>query len=208
MNSSKYIVVDGISFCRDDETGYYLNSTLGIRAHRYIYEREYGPIPPGYHVHHKDEDKSNNDPLNFELLLAEEHGAHHGNIRAADPDWLEWSRNNLRENACPRAAEWHGSAEGTEWHRRHANDSILAKSPQTFQCEHCSAPFDAIDNGRIKFCSNACKAASRRASAVDNVSVNCQSCGNPFERNKYKKSRTCSRACANRLRAVEKRQRM
>lgn len=204
MEKPKYITIDGVSFCRDETTGYYLNGTLGVRAHRYVYAKAFGSIPPGYHVHHKDEDKSNNELDNLELLLAGEHIAYHGSKRALDPEWLEWSRNNMAATARPAASKWHGSEAGLAWHREHAKISLLAKEPQDFICAQCETPFSALSNGRIRFCSNACKSASRRAASTDDVTRNCGYCAEPFQINQYKKTRTCSRSCANRLRAKER----
>lgn len=205
MNTPKHLVIDGVTFCRDDETGYYLNSVLRIRAHRFVFERANGPIPGGYHVHHKDEDKSNNHIDNLELMLPAQHATHHGLKNASDPDWLAWSRNNMAVNATPAASAWHGSQEGLAWHREHAKRSIHAAPPKRFECFHCQAPFESIANGQNKFCSNACKAANRRASAVDHVARQCECCGQSYSRDRYAISRTCSRSCTNRLRAREKR---
>ena len=79
--NGKYAVVDGIRFCRDDKTGYYLNSTLKLRLHRYVYERAYGTIPTGYEVHHIDHNRNNNEPENLKLVTVEEHKRIHGNDR-------------------------------------------------------------------------------------------------------------------------------
>lgn len=205
MTGPKFIVIDGISFCRDDETGYYLNGTMGVRAHRYVYAKYHGPIPEGYHVHHKDEDKSNNDIDNLELMLAGDHLTYHGLKNAANPEWLEWSRNNMATKARPAASEWHGSEAGLAWHREHAKCSIMAIEPRDFVCEQCGTGFRTRPTGQNKFCSNACKSAHRRVLAVDHVSRDCAFCGEAFARDKYRKTRTCSRSCTNRLRAREKR---
>lgn len=205
MNSApKWIVIEGVSFCRDDTTGYYLNSALRVRAHRFVYERAKGPIPPGYHVHHKNEDKSDNHIDNLELMRAGEHATHHGTKRATSPNWLAWSRDNLKQNAVPLAAEWHQSEEGLAWHREHAKRSILAAPERDFNCEHCGETFQAKPFGAVKFCSNACRSAHRRAHGADNIPTACTSCGTIYARNKYKKSQTCSPSCRNRFRALSK----
>ena len=36
--------------------------------HRAVWEHHHGPIPPGYHVHHRDGDGLNNDLANLELV--------------------------------------------------------------------------------------------------------------------------------------------
>ena len=60
MNSPKYQEYKGIYFCRDDNTGYYLNSTLKVRMHRYVWEQEVGLIPDGFEIHHLDCDRAKN----------------------------------------------------------------------------------------------------------------------------------------------------
>jgi len=47
--------------------------------YRKIYEQHYGvKIPKGYHVHHKDMNHANDDPLNLEALHPDEHAKKHG----------------------------------------------------------------------------------------------------------------------------------
>ena len=47
-------------------------------SYRKIYERHYGPIPKGFHVHHKDLNHENDDPLNLEALHPDDHANKHG----------------------------------------------------------------------------------------------------------------------------------
>jgi hypothetical protein len=44
-----------------------------MSSYRKIYERCYGPIPKGWHVHHKDGDRRNNNPSNLIALTVSEH---------------------------------------------------------------------------------------------------------------------------------------
>lgn len=47
--------------------------------YRKIYEQYYGiKIPKGYHIHHKDMNHHNDDPLNLEMLTAGNHAQKHG----------------------------------------------------------------------------------------------------------------------------------
>lgn len=54
--------------------GYY-ERTTGARTllHRYIWTKEKGDIPPGWDVHHIDENKENNCIENFECLPKADH---------------------------------------------------------------------------------------------------------------------------------------
>lgn len=44
-----------------------------VFLHRRIYEDNFGPIPEGYHIHHKDNNPENNSPDNLEALPARVH---------------------------------------------------------------------------------------------------------------------------------------
>lgn len=58
-------------FTRDKQTGYYLSSSRFAgerkRLHRYVWEFYHGPIPEGFHVHHVNGNKYDNDIGNLEL---------------------------------------------------------------------------------------------------------------------------------------------
>lgn len=198
----KFVWFNGVKFTRDNETGYYLNSTIRKRLHRYIWEYHNGPIPKGSHIHHIDGDKSNNVIENLMLLGHGEHATLHGNERA-EKAYNEMIR-NLNENARPKASEWHGSREGKEWHKKHyenTKDKLHIK--KIFECKECGLRFKAIDNGLTSFCSNKCKSKWRRKSGIDDEVRVCSYCGNNYKVNKYKKNKTCSRSCSNKLRAKE-----
>ena len=48
-----------------------------VYEHRLVWFEANGPIPDGFHVHHKDEDKTNNDPANLELKSNPDHQHEH-----------------------------------------------------------------------------------------------------------------------------------
>lgn len=205
INSTpKYITIGAYKFCRDDVSGYYRNSTIQRLAHRYSYEISVGPIPAGYHVHHKDEDKSNNDPSNLEALPAGEHMSLHAKINYANEDFYNAAIRNLDE-IRPLASKWHGSKEGREWHKEHAIEVAANVKPKLFDCPNCGKEFWNKPQGPVTFCSNNCKSANRRKLGIDDVVSICTSCGADFKHNKYSKTESCSRSCRNRLRSRKKR---
>ena len=186
MADPKYIEYDGLKFCRDDRTGYYLNSTIRKRLHRYVWENEKGSIPAGYHVHHIDGNKANNAIENLELLSSREHQVLHG----ADPE----RKDNLRKSvstATKAARGWHGSEEGRRWHSEHMKGFKQPRSSKV--CEYCGAIFQGVKGQ--KYCSNACKSAARRASGADDIEAVCPICGSVFRSNKYAGIKYCSRTC-------------
>lgn len=65
-----------------DKRGYYRITSIKEGncyklLHRLIWEKNYGEIPDGYVIHHKDEDKTNNCVLNLQLMTKEEHRSLH-----------------------------------------------------------------------------------------------------------------------------------
>ena len=202
----KTVMYDGYRFTRDDATGYYLSSRKidgrQKRLHVYVWEKYNGTLPEGYAVHHIDEDKNNNDISNLMLLEKSEHSRLHGRTLTAEK--REKMRQHMIENVHPYAVEWHKSEEGRAWHREHGKKVAESVEVREYTCENCGKKFYTKPFGLNKFCSNACKAAARRKSGVDNEVRTCPVCGEKFETNKYSKSVTCSRGCANRLRAARR----
>lgn len=198
----KYQYFNGVKFTRDDKTGYYLNSTLRKRMHRYVWEYYNGEIPKGYQIHHKDKDKSNNDISNLEAVPVSEHAKAHS-IEKATLRRKEMI-DNLNVNARPKAIEWHKSAEGRQWHKEQYERTKEKLHPEKQMiCEMCGAEYTAKVSAENRFCSGKCKAAWRRKSGVDNETRICAFCGKEFTANKYAKTETCSRTCANKKRALK-----
>ncbi len=52
-----------------------------VKYHHYIWEKQFGKIPEGYHLHHINFDKLDNRIENFQLLPASEHGKLHDKMR-------------------------------------------------------------------------------------------------------------------------------
>lgn len=166
------------------------------RLHRAVWEFYNGEIPEGYEIHHKDEDTSNNDISNLEMVLGTEHNSYHAKKRHADNP--EYSK-RFHDLGIEAAKEWHKSEAGLEWHRQNAikcNFGHLTFG--TRNCQVCGKEFTAKTNSQI-FCGNSCKSKYRRMHGLDDVTKNCLWCGNAFITNKYNKSDCCSRACGKKL---------
>lgn len=71
-----YIMYDGRKWTISKTTGYYRDTAErkhNVSLHRYIWEKHNGPIPCNYDIHHIDENKSNNDLSNLQMILKANH---------------------------------------------------------------------------------------------------------------------------------------
>lgn len=185
-------VYNGMKYRRDKHTGYYLNAKTHKRLHVAVYENEVGAIPDGYHVHHIDFNKDNNEPENLAVIPARDHEILHG--ESLTDEQREEKRRNMIENATPEAAKWHGTEAGRDWHSRHMKETMENLAEVEYTCTFCGAVFrtkNRYSADANRFCSNKCKAAFRRASGVDDVTKICEACGNEYRANKYQKTKYC-----------------
>lgn len=164
----------------------------GKRLHRYVWEYHNGAIPKGYHIHHKDGDRTNNDISNLVLVEAKEHLSGH-----MTKEKREQSRKNVQK-AIAKAPEWHRSEEGRQWHSEHSKKTWEDREPTEYVCDFCGKKYSTLKLAHTgnHFCSNNCKASFRRHSGVDNETRQCEKCGKDFVTNKYSKGRYCSLICA------------
>ncbi len=164
----------------------------GKCLHRAVWEYHNGVIQAGFHVHHKDGDRENNNIENLQLMPGPNHRSFHAKAR---PEYLAKQIKLMQD----KAKEWHGSKEGREWHGLHAKEMWKSKESQEYHCCQCGKAFltkHLYGDSQNTFCSNNCKAAYRRVLAVDNEVRKCVYCKRSFTTNKYSKAQCCSRECS------------
>ena len=169
--------------------GFYFQNK-GKRLHRTILEHYNGEIPDGYHVHHKDGNRSNNDIANLGLMQSNEHL----HLHSSTPESVARARKVI-EIARIYAAKWRRTDEARRLQSIWSREGWKKVQPKQYKCEQCGTPFESR-GGHPKYCSNKCKSAFRRQHGIDNEIRICVICGAGFEVNKYDKSECCSRACA------------
>lgn len=166
----------------------------GKRLHIAVWKYHNGEIPKGYHVHHADEDRSNNQIENLRLLPASMHAGFH-NSKEKRGDYQQKHIKDMQT----LAAEWHGSDAGRQWHQKHAKEMWDNAEPIKYICTECGKEFESMNRygpDGNRFCSDKCRAAFRRHTGADDVDRVCAYCGKTFRTNKYSKAKCCSCECA------------
>lgn len=80
-------------------------------AHDWVWEQHHGPIAIGYQVHHRDDDKQNNDIDNLQLVTPTEHKRLHSGCELRGAVW--WKPCRLCGEHKPiDAGHWYISPEG------------------------------------------------------------------------------------------------
>ena len=197
VKTTRFIECDGIKFY-SDQRGYWQTgwskAKRSKRLHVYLWEKYNGEIPEGYHVHHADGDKSNNDISNLVLMSQSEHMKHHNNT----DEMKAMFRKTLAKNARPKAIEWHKSDASTKFHKEHWKNSLgkYVGITEKKKCAYCSKEFDApVLKPNTRFCSSNCRSNNRRKSGAADIEKTCIICGEKFYGNKYNGVKTCSHEC-------------
>lgn len=108
----------------------------GELLHRAVWRSAHGPIPNGWHVHHRDHDPGNNDLANLIALPVREHlSGEHG-------EHQPFTEQTLERIAESQRRRWAGV------------------EPVGYTCEECGDEFTSRKaNAAVRFCSPACNTA-------------------------------------------------
>ena len=170
--AEKAVVFKGINFRRNKRDGY-LEARLSL--HRLIWILEYGAIPAGHHIHHKNHDRDDNRIENLECLGATAHAKYHNGKRL-----------DLRE----AQSKWANSPKGREILRENMRKARRNMPRRSLTCGNCGKSFETKHHTQ-KFCSPACQESR------NGLFIPCEICGKIFRAKKHKtrQVRTCSYRC-------------
>ena len=165
---NKVIEFNGETYVRNPKSRYYFKHTTrncerrgAKQLHRAVWEYYNGAIPKGYHIHHVDGNVDNNDISNLECVRAWEHLSHHAKKNLENEEYRQHNKEHLLAQQ-EKAKEWHKSVEGREWHRQHAQESILKSTVHSIKkrCEYCGQMY--LGTVQQRFCSQSCGEKARR----------------------------------------------
>ena len=162
--------------------------------HRQVFIDNFGSIPEGFDIHHKDENTENNEYWNLEAVNAGDHRSEHQKKRMQDPDYRKRKIEYLVNNV-DKARLWHSSSEGKKWHKEHGIRSWELRTKITKECKLCKEKFDTF-RPDANFCSNSCWQKNRYKEKAGFEKRVCIQCGREFDVRKNEKNKSCSRKCA------------
>lgn len=144
------VVFDGIKYYKQ-KSGYYRCAITAKRErenierslHRAVWIKYKGNIPKGYHIHHKDENKDNNNIENLELLSVSQHAKFHSKKNKLFWNTEKGVRANRR--GIKNAKKWHGTEDGKKWHSEHQIETVRKHLIKEI-CKECGVEFNTYDD--------------------------------------------------------------
>jgi hypothetical protein len=144
-------------------------SSSNKRLHIEVWKFFKGEIPKGYHIHHIDGNRENNNISNLAMVQAELHLRFEGKKRFREnPEWAK----DFHSKGIEKAKEWHKSDEGRKWHSEHGKKTWINREYKILVCEVCKKEYQTRHSGKSKYCHPNCKAqALRNRRKLDSTSL-------------------------------------
>jgi len=162
MKEKRVIVYNGKNYTKYGDSKYYWHhgkwKEPPVSLHVQIWKDNYGEIPKGYIIHHKDGNADNNGLSNLECITEKEHKARH----YAD---MEWSGRT----------------------RRALSKGQLSRPMIKYICKNCGKEFESRRAYKVNFCSNSCGQRWRVEHPISTkiYEKECPKCGQIFETTKW-----------------------
>lgn len=180
---------NGVTY-RKNKRGWY--QTAYTALHRDVWEYHFGKIPKGYDIHHRDENKANNDISNLQMLTRKEHRQLHSRLNAGKPKTPKTfvcqqcgATFQSTANVAKYCPDCHKEREREKSHasyaaKRAAKRVVKPFKPRRFRtCVVCGKPFELkyISAKGRKTCSKEChdKLAGKLPVKI------CKVCGKEFK---------------------------
>lgn len=183
MEDKKHIEFDGLKWTL--ACGYYKRNIV-VLLHRHVWEKHFGPIPKGYHIHHKDGNKLNNDISNLECLSASDHHK------------KTWDENY--EKMCITTSRNFGNYKRSKAQRKKTSENSKKywkyKQPTKLRCTICDEIYSTKQPELSKRCRKCQKKDHYENAREDRF---CRICNAKFNCYKYSKIQTCCRSCGLKL---------
>lgn len=197
IGKSERIDYGGVTFSRYPESRQRSNRVYfvpdasarkeGIQAlHVEIYKDNFGPIPEGYHVHHKDGNPLNNAPENLECLTSSAHAKehvgddHHAALRQAGRERFQHYQRQ-RTDWLKTTPE--GQAVAKEEALKRVAGAAAARGESLIKCSVCGAETtrpNKSDGSPSLYCSDQCNQTAyrrRQGIGVAPHPYTCETCG-------------------------------
>ena len=149
---------------------YYRRNVWGSKGpsnlHRAVWEDANGPITKGYEIHHIDGNHFNNDLANLEIMPASDHQRMHALARVASGELKPPGK-----LARKRAAVWHASDDGRQWHSKHGRATWTNRKWTECACVMCGQRFMSPYPTRSMYCHKNCKQDALRLRRGGKVGV-------------------------------------
>jgi hypothetical protein len=187
--SKEYRIYFGKKFYKNSQ-GYWVCTTQPIPwAHRWVWINHNGEIPKGLDIHHIDEDKSNNEIINLQLVNRSDHLK----IHWEDPEARRKRREFLTQ-IRPLAHKYLRSVKGRKRQSEDAKIGWTKRKELFIICKECGKQRITKISWTI-FCSDACDKKWRRKQKMYFIEEICQICNKLFSKCRFSPQKFCSISC-------------